>query len=251
MDEAQDFLPQEISVFRRLSRDLFLVADSRQQIYETNSRIGDLKSVVNRTLSLRFHYRNGPQICEVADGIGRTFSAGYELIGPTCNYNSRQFRASVDVFQGSQDQQIEELDTRLQLQRRTYPEGFLGVICPLSDDVRAVASGLKATPLRDLLCHQDREEGYQSIQDERPIWISTVHGAKGLEFRAVHFAAAEGVVKVGAGQKRLAYTAVTRAKTALSIYHQGHLPAYFRSALAPFHPQSGRPSDIGAAFGNQ
>ena len=251
VDEAQDFLPQEISVFRRLARDIFLVADGRQRIYETHSLIGDLEAVVDRTLGLRFHYRNGPQICEVADGIGRTFSSGYEPIGPTCNYDSSQFRASVDVFQGSQDEQIAELATRLELQRRTYPDGFLGVMCPRTDDVRLVASRLAATALRDLLCHQDRVEGYQAIQPERPIWISTVHGAKGLEFRAVHVAAAEGVARVGAGQKRLAYTAVTRAKTALSIYHQNHLPAYLGSALAPFRPQPGRPSGIGAAFGNR
>lgn len=251
VDEAQDFLPQEIAVFRRLSRDLFLVADGRQMIYDTNSQVANLGASVDRTLSLRFHYRNGPEICEVADGIGRTFSSGYDAIGPTCNYDPSQFRASVDVFQGTQDQQIETLAERLELQRRTYPEGFLGVICPRSDDARIVARGLAATGLRDLLCHQDREEGYQAIEPGRPIWISTVHGAKGLEFRAVHFSAAEGVARVGAGQKRLAYTAVTRAKTALSIYHERHLPGYLGSAVARFRSRQGRRSDIGAAFGNQ
>ena len=191
VDEAQDFLQEELTVFRNLARDLFLVADSRQMIYETNSQIGNLEGVVDRTLRLRFHYRNGPEICEVADGIGRTFSSGYEPIVPTCNYDSSQFRASVNVFQGTQEVQIEELASRLELQRRTYPEGYLGIICPLSDDARAVARQLGEGPLAGLLCHQDREEGYQQIQAEKPIWISTVHGAKGLEFRAVHFVAAE------------------------------------------------------------
>ena len=251
VDEAQDFLPAEISAFRRLSRDLFLVADGRQMIYETNSQVVNLEAAVDRTLYLRFHYRNGPEICEVADGIGRTFSSGYQAIGPTCNYDSSQFRASVDVFQGSLDAQLATIAERLELQRRTYPEGFLGVVCPRSEDARRVARGLAATELGDLICHQDREEGYQAIQSERPIWISTVHGAKGLEFRAVHFAAAEGVARVGAGQKRLAYTAVTRAKTALSIYHERHLPGYLGSAVAQFRPQQGRRSDIGAAFGNR
>lgn len=251
VDEAQDFLPTEISAFRKLSRDLFLVADGRQMIYDTNSQVANLEAAVDRTLNLRFHYRNGPEICEVADGIGRTFSSGYQAIGPTCNYDSSHFRASVDVFQGTLDAQLATIAERLELQRRTYPDGFLGVICPRSVDARRVARGLAATELGDRICHQDREEGYQAIESERPIWISTVHGAKGLEFRAVHFAAAEGVAKVGAGQKRLAYTAVTRAKTALSIYHKRHLPPFLGSAVARLHPRQGRRSDIGAAFGNR
>ena len=250
VDEAQDFLPEEIALFRRLTTDLFLVADSRQRIYETNLPMADLEGAVDRKLSLRFHYRNGHEICEVADGIGRTFSTGYQPIGPTCNYDASQLRASVDVFQGTLEQQIAEIAERLELQRRTYPEGFLGVVCPRGEDARNVARGLEDTDLRDLLCLQDREEGYQAIQSDKPIWISTVHGAKGLEFRAVHFAAAEGAAKVGSGQKRLAYTGVTRAKTALSVYHGTHLPSYFGSAVARFRSQSNQRSGIGAAFGN-
>ena len=123
VDESQDFLPEEISLFRKLTRDLFLVADSRQSIYQENSPIAELKRAVDRTLNLRFHYRNGPEICEVADGIGRTFSAGYDPIVPTCNYNSSQFKASVDVFRGTMAQQVAEIAKRLDLQRRTYPEG--------------------------------------------------------------------------------------------------------------------------------
>ena len=251
VDEAQDFLQEELAVFRRLARDLFLVADSRQMIYETNSPIASLETFVDRTLRLRFHYRNGPEICDVADRIGRTFSSGYDPIAPTCNYDSSQFRASVNVFQGTHDEQMEELASRLELQRRTYPEGFLGIICPRSDDARMVAEHLAESALGNLLCHQDREEGYQQIEAGRPIWISTVHSAKGLEFRAVHFVAAEGTVRVGPAQKRLAYTAVTRAKTALSVYHENHLPTYLASAVARFRPTSDRGPNIGAAFGNQ
>ena len=251
VDEAQDFLQEEMTAFRNLTRDLFLVADSRQMIYETNSPIRNLEGIVERTLRLRFHYRNGPDICEVADAIGRTFSSGYEPIVPTCNYDSSQFRASVNVIQGTQDAQIEELERRLELQRRTYPEGFLGIICPRSDDARMVARQLGKGPLAGLLCHQDSAEGYQQIQAGKPIWISTVHGAKGLEFRAVHFVSAEGAARVGPAQKRLAYTAVTRAKTALSVYHERHLPPYLASAVARFRPASDRPADIGAAFGNR
>lgn len=127
LDEAQDFLPGEIRLFRRLARDLFMVADSRQQIYGSGSKLAELGAVADRTLELRFHYRNGHPICEVADGIGRSFSAGYEPVLPTCNYNSPGFQPSVELVQASFAEQAQQIAQRLQLQRRTYPEGLLGV----------------------------------------------------------------------------------------------------------------------------
>lgn len=251
IDEAQDFLPREVALFRRLANDLFMVADTRQRIYAGDSPMAVLEQVADRVLSLRYHYRNGPPICEVADAIGRTFSQGYDPILPTCNYNSPALRSSVDVFQGRLEQQASEIAQRLELQRRTYPEGFLGVFCPRISEVRKVAAALEQSSLKSLLCVQDRENGYQPIHAEKPVWVSTVHGAKGLEFRAVHFAAAETTAKVGSGQKRLAYTAVTRAKTALSLYYDGHLPGYLDAAVQKFRPEPAQRPGIGAAFGRR
>jgi DNA helicase IV len=160
-------------------------------------------------------------------------------------------RSSVDVFAGGIGQQAEEIARRLKLQRRTYPEGFLGVICPRLSEVRIIANALDQSGLGNLLCVQDREAGYQAISPERPIWISTVHGAKGLEFRAVHFAAAETTTSAASGQKRLAYTAVTRAKTALSVYHHNHLPGYLDAAVQKFRSAPLQQPGIGAAFGRR
>lgn len=251
VDEAQDFLPREIALFRRLTHDLFLVADSRQRIYAGESPMQALEAATDRVLTLRYHYRNGPPICEVADAIGRTFSAGYDSILPTCNYNSPALISSVDVFQGTIAAQAAEIARRLMLQRRTYPEGFLGVVCPRVAEVRIVGSALEVAGLGGLLCVQDREAGYQAIRADKPIWVSTIHGSKGLEFRALHYAAAETTISAGAGQKRLAYTAVTRAKTALSIYHDGLLPTYLDAAVQKFRPAPAERPGIGAAFGRR
>jgi superfamily I DNA/RNA helicase len=74
IDDAQDFLPREIALFRRLAYDLFMVADSRQRIYAGESPMDALEKAAERVLTLRYHhYRNGPPICEVGDAIGRTF----------------------------------------------------------------------------------------------------------------------------------------------------------------------------------
>ena len=44
VDEAQDFLPREISLFRRITRDIFMVADTRQRIYAGESPMTELKA---------------------------------------------------------------------------------------------------------------------------------------------------------------------------------------------------------------
>lgn len=251
LDEAQDYLEGEVQLFRRLAKDVFMVADSRQQIYSSTNIGSALESVVDRTLSLRFHYRSGLPICEVADKIGETFTLGYDPIAPTCNYNAPDLRPSVEIFQGDLTAQGLEIARRLSIQRRTYPESLLGVICPRMLEVTAIGAILQAEGLGDELCIQHREDGYQPISADRPIWLSTVHSAKGLEFRALHFAAAEFVKSFRGEQKRLAYTGVTRAKTSLVVYHDGPLPRYFDAALNVARPRNTETPDIGAAFGRR
>ena len=249
LDEAQDYLVGEVEVFRSLCHDLFMVADSRQQIYPGDTDLAFLETKVDDHFTLTRHYRNGLPICQVADGIGRTFSRPYDPISPTCNYNSPDLQPTVEMFPGRFDAQCEEIARRLRLQRRAYPEGFLGVICPRLNEVGLMNDFLSATDLADQLCVQTREDGYQPINAEKPIWLSTVHSAKGLEFRALHFASADFVSHFGPEQKRLAYTGITRAKTALTVYHDGDLPPYFDAALNVVRPLERSNADIGIAFG--
>jgi superfamily I DNA/RNA helicase len=251
LDEAQDYLEGEVKLFRRLARDVFMVADSRQQIYSSSNVGSVLEGVVDRTLLLRFHYRSGLPICEVADKIGSTFTQGYEPIAPTCNYNSPDLKPSVEIFQGDLTAQALEIARRLSIQRRTYPESLLGVICPRISEVTAIGAILSAEGLAEELCMQHGKDGYQPINADRPIWVSTVHSAKGLEFRALHFAASEFVKNFRGEQKRLAYTGVTRAKTSLVVYHDGPLPRYFDAAMNVARPRNTRKPDIGAAFGRR
>ena len=81
-----------------------------------------------------------------------------------------------------------------------------------------------------------------SISDAFPpdkqVLVSTFHAAKGLEFRALHLAACDERKSFG-NNRRMAFTAVTRAKTALSVYHCDDLHGYFEAAL---QSQTGAPS---------
>ncbi len=78
LDEAQDYLLEEIEVFRRLCGNLFAVADSRQKIYSGADPFSTLRSLVDREIELSHHYRNGLTICRLADQIGAVMSGGYE-----------------------------------------------------------------------------------------------------------------------------------------------------------------------------
>jgi superfamily I DNA/RNA helicase len=205
---------------------------------------------VDQTVTLRFHYRSGRKICQLADAVGETFNSGYELILPTSNYREGDLPSTVDVFQGSIADQGAEIVRRLSVQRRAYPESFFGVICPRLSDLRDIADILEGAGLDSEMCVQTRDDGYQPIDPGRPIWLSTIHSAKGLEFRTLHIAALEHAKSFRGAQKRLVYTAVTRAKTALSLYHSAPLPAYLRGALARTGPVVA-PPDISAAFGRR
>lgn len=60
LDEAQDYTPNEIRLFGRLTERLFCVADERQKIYKGKDPIEQIKNQVKSHHTLRFHYRNPP-----------------------------------------------------------------------------------------------------------------------------------------------------------------------------------------------
>jgi ATP-dependent exoDNAse (exonuclease V) alpha subunit len=58
----------------------------------------------------------------------------------------------------------------------------------------------------------------------------------------------ENISKFQDRQKRIAYTAITRAKTTLSVYHSEDMPGYIESAFASI--QMKKKVEIRDAFGN-
>ena len=67
-----------------------------------------------------------------------------------------------------------------------------------------------------------------------------------MEVRALHFAAAEHVKSLP-HQRNVAFTAVTRAKTSLVIYHDEKLKGWFESAVEGLYPPKDPPT-ISALF---
>lgn len=244
LDEAQDYTPAEIELFKKLGGQLFAVADSRQQIYKGDGRDLDPLGAIRRAVApenvheLRYHYRNGRAICKLADGIAKD-SDTYQPLLPTAQYKESENPSTVTIFQGDLKAQCREIAKALGKQLRAFPKELLAVVCPKREHVDQVWNELQGhLDLAPKLCRIDDDN--EAFDASKPICVCTVHGAKGLEVRALHFACAEHVKKLP-HQRNVGFTAVTRAKTSLGIYHEGDLKGWFETAVACLNPPTAPP----------
>jgi DNA helicase IV len=226
--------------FNRLGKQLFAVADSRQQIYrEDHTQLAAIREIVDQVHTLRFHYRNGHNICKLADLVAKD-SDDYEPLTPTSKYNEAENPSKVNITQGNLDAQCREIAAALRIQLRVFKNELLAVICPKREHVNAVWERLqREEDLAPKLCKIDDDD--DAFHTSKPVCVSTVHSAKGLEVRAVHIAAAEHI-KRGPYQRNVVFTAATRAKTSLTIYHEGDLKGWFQGAIEGLYPPKPRPA---------
>jgi superfamily I DNA/RNA helicase len=236
VDEAQDFLPGEMGVLRLLGERFFGVADSRQKIYKGQDSIKKLEKEIN-TVKLPFHYRNGHRICIVADGLAKVPTDEPTLL-ETSKYPEAKLESTVEPLPFSTlNEQCDELIARLDTQLKAYPGELIGVACPRGEDLIPVVDRLRNSSFADQLVVQTSDDGYEAFDPEKSICVSKLHSAKGLEFRAFHILAAEGLKKFPM-QRELTFMGVTRAKTSLCIYHSADLPSYLEGALSKLNPDT-------------
>lgn len=230
LDEAQDYSAEEIDVIRSFAKNVFAVGDNRQNIYNKTGGLGALEVFVDEVKELEHHYRCGIKICRVADGV-MNLSGTAEALEGTSNYDESDNPSAVEIFVGLDvNAQLEKCVENLKTQYRAYPEGLLGVLCPKRDDVKMVSEYLAKSDIGQYCQAQLFESGYGAFEKDKRIVVTTVHGAKGLEFRALHLLCMDSIKKFPT-QKKMTYTAVTRAKTTLSIYSAGSLPGYLEKGL--------------------
>jgi len=236
VDEAQDFLPGEIAILRTLGERFFGVADSRQKIYKGQDSIKKLEKEIN-TVKLPFHYRNGHKICIVADGLAKEVT-GEPTMLETSKYPEAKLESTVEPLAfPTLDEQCDELIDRLDTQIKAYPGELIGIACPRGEDLTPVVERLRNSEFADQLVVQTSDDGYTEFDPDKNICVSKLHSAKGLEFRAFHILAAEGLKKFPL-QRELTFMGVTRAKTSLCIYHSGDLPSYLEGALSKLNPDT-------------
>ncbi|KRB49159.1 hypothetical protein ASE04_18430 [Rhizobium sp. Root708] len=234
LDEAQDYTPQEIKIFAALTKVLVAAADEHQQVFEVDSCFAELEAATTIKHGLNYHFRNGRDICSIADAI----LAGYPShvpLRPNAQYDELAYPVKVTSKSDlSIAEQAQAIADQIADQLVAYPGEKIGVLCPKNEDVLLIADHLAGLGYASQLtiCKSDE------FDPQAPIWLSSMSAAKGLEFRCVHIAGLDNLSRMGGVQKRLAYTAVTRAKTALSFYYDKKIPAYLDGAISVVIPRS-------------
>jgi len=246
LDEAQDYIPEELEIFRHLTSRLFAVADSRQRIYDGHDSIETLKSLTDKHQVLKYHYRCGLAVRRAADSLRRGDKTYIPLV-PTSQYDegSRPSTATL-VDCNDLDEVVHKLLEHLQVQLAAYPDELLGVIAPRREEMEYIGNRLMASPIGGS-CVMQKSNDFISFGPNSLVCICTVHASKGLEFRTAHFAGAEYLSSFRDKQKRMAYTAITRAKTSLTVYRVAPLPGYLEQAINDANPLPDLP-DLAAVF---
>lgn len=229
LDEAQDYSADEAELIRSFCDRIFAVGDNNQRISEQTGALEKLEKLGATKTTLRHHYRNGLKICRVADGIKNLLdnAAGMEA---TSNYDETTYPSTADTLGGLElSAQVAEAVKRVKTQLQAYPGEMIGLLCPRSADLNDVIELLNQSEIAGEIQVQ-RSGAYTTIHASRPVIVTTVQGAKGLEFRAVHLIAADKLKRFKT-QRNLTYTAVTRGKTTLVVYHEAGVAGYFEKGL--------------------
>lgn len=231
IDEAQDYSQSQLQIFRHLAKNLTLAADVRQGIYKTDNGLDSyIRGFCDPVISLKYHFRTGKNIITVADQIMKDKFDHVPML-ETSQYPEESQKSTVELEDSCPlVEQIDKAIDRLAKQLKVYPNELLGVLVPRKEELAEVWERIRAAPslLGKVTNTRNRE-----FDPSCPIWVTTIHSAKGLEFRCVHILSAERIDRFLERARRLAFTAVTRAKTALVVYHDEDLLPFFSAALRP------------------
>lgn len=239
VDEIQDYSTAELRLFARMARNLFMVGDVRQQIYTTDTSRESLHHLDEsfRIVELTRHHRIGPEICKLADRLAKP-EFGHRSILAGCRYEGPKDSVERLRITPSSRTEAEEIIERCSSQLDAYPDELLGVLCPTRDVLAEIAPLLEtAFPGRVTV---QRAGDYSDFDFERPLVVSTVNGGKGLEYRCVHIPGSHRFYGQPKPREKV-YTAVTRAKTSVAIYHSEKLMGFFEDALAGDRPPGANP----------
>jgi hypothetical protein len=230
-------LPEEIELFRTLANELYASADPRQKIYAGPDSLPVLEKSVDEIHPLRYHYRLGHEICRVADSI--FVGAQDEPLYNTAQYKEKLRPSSADLIRcNNEEEQGAQIIDKLKVQLDAYPEELLGVMCPYAAQRDRIYDLISKSELGDLAVNQSDDPTFEV---DKPIYVSTLHSSKGLEYRANHLAFAESI-RGWDYELNMTYTAVTRTKTALNVYALGQAPPYLVQAINSLKPAPTPPS---------
>jgi superfamily I DNA/RNA helicase len=220
VDEVQDFWASELNLIRRLANRINFAGDSRQRIWNHREGLRTASGMADKTVELTLHYRIGEKICEYADQILPPKADQAPLL-EGCNYPERLRPSSVEAVQCSDQAEMARLCAeKVKEQLRYITDEPIGVIGPFHEALDAFMDAARADPILRSVTLRQKSNDYQAYDESSHVRVMTVHSAKGSEFRAVHLLEGEAFKT---HNRELAFTAVTRAKTEVSVYHTAPL----------------------------
>ena len=240
IDEAQDLLPAEIEIFRKLSRFIFATADSEQKIYAIPEGFPTLRKCVEQEHALQYHYRVGRRICLLADALQKA-NKQHRSLADFCNYDDKARPSTAKLVRtGSFDEQVHLMMESLPSQLEAYTDELIGVLCPRTAKTFEIWEHIRTSEFGKIAVLQGGGEN-APFQPETRICVSTLHSAKGLEFRVVHVLGCE-LLEMGTHTLNLTYTAVTRTKTSLTMYYTQKVPGFLEQAFSDLEVEHKEPS---------
>jgi superfamily I DNA/RNA helicase len=227
VDEVQDFRAAELQIMRRLARRINAAGDSRQRIWSHNEGLPTAASMVSRTVTLKEHYRIGAKICDFADQILPP-KLGESALAEGCNYDEDARSSSVRAFPCRDlDEEFAQCIARIKEQRRYITDEPIGVLSQSTELRDNFWDVLRADSILGPISILQKQNDYKPFGPDSLVRVMTVASAKGSEFRAVHILGAE---TFRTNRRELAFTAVTRAKTEVTLYHVAALEGHMRPA---------------------
>jgi hypothetical protein len=250
VDEAQDFAPTWFQIALRLlkpeTNQLFIVADGAQKIYRRAFSWASLGIDIrgSRSRLLTRSYRNTFEILATAyqvirDGNVRQEleTGGEEVIEPEM-VRERMPRGPLPVLLQFADPASEYAHLVAEIQQ-LLNGGFRLADILVAGRRRSIVHKLAET----LYAHSLPVSVMTQTAglDDSSIKVSTLHGAKGLEFPVVFICGLEALSgdregehkaeTVEAEERRLLYVGMTRARERLYVSYHGQVPAWVLEAL--------------------
>ncbi|QYG02511.1 ATP-binding domain-containing protein [Massilia sp. NP310] len=230
VDEVQDITGDELEILGRLTTRLNVAGDQRQSIFNGDG-ITKAHSLRFNLIRLHYHYRIGLEICKVADKILPPYD-GARMLAETSNYPEKKNPSSATCVPcATLGEQLDNLIAALRTQLKAFVGESIGIFVPSYKNgvLDEIQSRLDASEFASLVSYHTPDA--RTFPDGKRVFVMTCHSAKGTEFRAVHIITAERF-SGNLAKRTLVFTAVTRAKTSLRMYHAGRIQSFIESAFA-------------------
>lgn len=231
VDEVQDLNIDEVNALMQLSERITMAGDLKQVIYESGQTIPFLEGLGLNKTELRFHYRIGTAIADVADKALQP-EKDIDRLRANCNYREDELLSRTELLEFTDRQaQFETMFINIERQLRSYPGEDIGILVPRTFMIDELRTMFDKTLLAGSVAYHNNDSENHSFQSGKLIHVIGLKSAKGTEFRAVHL---YGLEELQRPQQRreLLFMAITRAKTALTGYYTGRILSSVSTAFA-------------------